>query len=183
MPGAYGSSQARGWIGATALSYATKPQQHGIWAVSVTYTTAQSHTGFLTHWARLGIKPGSSWILVRFIPDEPPWELWGKPFWVSDTGADRPGCLVDLSHCLRKSEGSASPTLAYILATIVFINPTSTWSPARCNVSSLSPHSMTILALILFITFISWKPLHMLLSLPQIHFTQFSFLICLVKSH
>ena len=31
------------------------------------YTTAHSNAGSLTHWARTGIKPVSSWILVRFI--------------------------------------------------------------------------------------------------------------------
>ena len=31
--------------------------------------------GSLTHRARPGIKPVSSWILVRFISAEPPWEL------------------------------------------------------------------------------------------------------------
>ena len=32
-----------------------------------TYTTAQGDVGSLTHWARPGIEPASSWILVRFI--------------------------------------------------------------------------------------------------------------------
>ena len=32
----------------------------------VTYTTAHGHIGSLTHWARPGIEPESSWILVRF---------------------------------------------------------------------------------------------------------------------
>ena len=34
----------------------------GIWAVSVTYTTAHSNTGSLTHWVRPGFEPVSSWI-------------------------------------------------------------------------------------------------------------------------
>ena len=50
-PTAYGSSQARGGIG----------------AASVTYTTAHGNARSLTHWARPGIKPASSWILVRFF--------------------------------------------------------------------------------------------------------------------
>ena len=41
-----------------------EPRQHGILTASVTYTTAQSNTRSLTHWARPGIKPMSSWILV-----------------------------------------------------------------------------------------------------------------------
>ena len=44
-PAAYGSSQARVWIGAT----------------TTTCTTACSNTGSLTHWARPGIEPTSSW--------------------------------------------------------------------------------------------------------------------------
>ena len=50
-------------------------QQCGILAASETYTTAQSNSGSLTHWARPGIKPASSWILVRFFTIEPQWEL------------------------------------------------------------------------------------------------------------
>ena len=44
-----------------------KPQQHRIQATPATYTTAPSSAGSLTHWARLGIKPESSWMLVRFV--------------------------------------------------------------------------------------------------------------------
>ena len=43
------------------------PQQHRIWAASATYTTAHSNTWSLIHWARPGIEPASSWILVRFV--------------------------------------------------------------------------------------------------------------------
>ena len=45
-PVAYGSPQARGRIGAVATP---QPQQHGIQASSVTYTTAHCNTGSLTH--------------------------------------------------------------------------------------------------------------------------------------
>ena len=57
-----------------------QPQQRGIWAASAIYTTAQSNTGSLTHWARPGIKPASSWMLVRFISAAPQWELWNPVF-------------------------------------------------------------------------------------------------------
>ena len=43
------------------------PQQCGIWAMSVTYTTPHSNARSLTHWARAGIKPSTSWFLVRFV--------------------------------------------------------------------------------------------------------------------
>ena len=64
---AYGSSQARGWIGPTP--------QGRIQATSVTYTTAHGNFGSLTHWSRPRIKPTSSWILVRFISTGPWQEL------------------------------------------------------------------------------------------------------------
>ena len=40
-----------------------------------TYTTAHSNVGSLTHRARPGIEPASSWILVRVVSIEPQWEL------------------------------------------------------------------------------------------------------------
>ena len=74
-PVAYGSSQTGGPIGAVAAgphhthSNATSklcllppPQLH-------------SNAGFLTHWARPGTKPASSWIPVGFVTPEPQWEL------------------------------------------------------------------------------------------------------------
>ena len=48
---AYGGSQARGPTGAVADGL-----QH-----------RHSNAGSLTHWARLGIEPVSSWVLVKFI--------------------------------------------------------------------------------------------------------------------
>ena len=44
-----------------------QPQQCRIWAVSVTYTTAHGNAESLTHWAKPGIEPLSSWILVGFL--------------------------------------------------------------------------------------------------------------------
>ena len=52
-----------------------QPQQLRIQAMSATYTKAHSSTGSLTHRARPGIEPTSSWILVEFITPEPQWEL------------------------------------------------------------------------------------------------------------
>ena len=43
---------------------------------SETYATACSNAGSLTHWARPGIKPASSWILVRFLTR---WTTTGTP--------------------------------------------------------------------------------------------------------
>ena len=54
-----------------------KLQQHGIQAVSVTYTTAHRNARFLTHWIRPGIELEPSGILVRFVNTKPRWELQG----------------------------------------------------------------------------------------------------------
>ena len=70
---AYGGSQARGWIEATAAGL--QPQHGQIQATSVTYTTAHDNARSLAHWTRPGIKPASSWILVRFVSAEPWQEL------------------------------------------------------------------------------------------------------------
>ena len=53
----------------------SKPHQRWIQATSSTYTAAHSNARSLTHWARPGIKPLSSWIIVRFISAEPRREL------------------------------------------------------------------------------------------------------------
>ena len=70
-PMAYGDSQARGPIGAVA-----EPQQRGIQATSATYTTAHGNARSLTHWARPGIEPTTSWFLVRFVSH---WATTGTP--------------------------------------------------------------------------------------------------------
>ena len=60
-----------------------EPQQLRIWAASATFTTAHGNAGFLTHWVRPGIKPATSWFLVRFVNH---WAMMGTPglryFWL-----------------------------------------------------------------------------------------------------
>ena len=68
-PAACISSQARGWIRAIAASLCQ------IWAKSSTYTTAHGNARSLTHGARPGIEPKSSWLLAGFITTKPWWEL------------------------------------------------------------------------------------------------------------
>ena len=51
-----------------------QPQQLGIRAVSVSYTTAHGNAGSLTHGVRPEIEPTSSWIPVGFVT-EPQWEI------------------------------------------------------------------------------------------------------------
>ena len=64
-PKAHGGSQARGWIGATASLY-----------------HSHSNTGSLTHWARPGMEPTTSWFLTRFVSTAPQhgnsglWDFW-----------------------------------------------------------------------------------------------------------
>ena len=58
-----------------------KPLPCEMRAASATYTTARGNTGSLTHWARPGSKPGSSWVLLRFISSEPPGNSWSCPFY------------------------------------------------------------------------------------------------------
>ena len=74
LPRAYGSFQARGQIGAVAVSL-SQPEQHQIWAAPATYTTAHGKAGFLIHRARPGIQSVSSWMLVKFVSAEPQQEL------------------------------------------------------------------------------------------------------------
>ena len=73
---AYRVSQARGSNGSYSWWLTPQPQQHGIWAVSATYTTVHGTTGSLTHWLRPGIKPASLWMPVRFVNC---WATMGAP--------------------------------------------------------------------------------------------------------
>ena len=59
------------------LKATPQPQQPWIQATSVTYTTAQGNAGSLTHWARPGIEPTTSWFLVIFGNH---WAMRGTPY-------------------------------------------------------------------------------------------------------
>ena len=48
-----------------------QPQQWGIQTAFTTYTTAHGNARTPTPWVRTGIKPTSSWILVRFVSTAP----------------------------------------------------------------------------------------------------------------
>ena len=75
-PVAYGGSQARGPIGAVVASLHRSHSNTGIQAASATYNVAHSNPGSLTHWARSGIEPAFSWILVGFVNR---WATRGTP--------------------------------------------------------------------------------------------------------
>ena len=68
-PTAYGSTQGR--IRATAAGLHHSHSNAGSVAASVTYSRTHGNAGSLTHWARPGIEPTSSWVLVRFISAAP----------------------------------------------------------------------------------------------------------------
>ena len=80
-----------------------RPQQHGIRATSVTFTSAHSNTGPLTHWVRPGIKPACSWILVGFISH---WAMMGTPIFL-------PSCF---SRCrgIIQNENEQSAVYFYV---------------------------------------------------------------------
>ena len=101
-PVAYGGSQAMGRIRAVVPAYATaRAVPDPSW--SVTYITAHSNTRSLTHWARPGIEPASSWILVRFVSAEPCQEFHHTVL-----------IIVALQHCL-KSGRVMPPALFFFL--------------------------------------------------------------------
>ena len=74
-PMAYGSSQAKGSNRSCSCRPTPGTQQRGIRAASATYTTVHGNAGSLTHWARPGIEPSTSWFLVRFDVSAPRREL------------------------------------------------------------------------------------------------------------
>ena len=63
IPEAYGGSQARDQIRATAAGH-SQPQPRQKRAASATYTTAHGNTGSSTHRVRPGIEPATSQLLV-----------------------------------------------------------------------------------------------------------------------
>ena len=94
-PVAYGGSQARGWIRAVACRPTPQLQQHGMQALSATYTTAHGNAGSPTHWSRPGIEPETSrfpvWFVFAALWRELPSEgfigllLWAESTWKEDT--------------------------------------------------------------------------------------------------
>ena len=72
---AYGGSQARGLIGATASglhhSHSSSGSKLCLWPTP----QLTGNAGSLTHWARPGIKPETSWFLVGFTFAAPRQEL------------------------------------------------------------------------------------------------------------
>ena len=69
---AYGNSQARGPIGATAAGLC---HSHSNNISKPCLSTAHGNTRSSTQWAKPEMKPASSWILVEFVSTAPKWEL------------------------------------------------------------------------------------------------------------
>ena len=75
-PTAHGGSQARGLIRAVAAGL--HHSHHNVRSepcLRPTYITAHSNAGSLTHWARPGIRPATSWFLIGFVSAAPCQEL------------------------------------------------------------------------------------------------------------
>ena len=84
-PAAYGDSQARGPIGAIATGLHHSHSNSRSKLCLQPTPTAHGNAGSLTQWARPGIEPRSSWMLVRFASSEPWWnsclELFLNLWW------------------------------------------------------------------------------------------------------
>ena len=100
-PKAYGSSQARGRIGATAAGLHHSSRQRQIRAASAIHTTAHGNTGSLSHWVRPGIEPTISWFLVGFVSSEPRWKF--------QNGVDFKRLTREFPSWLRGNESDSHP--------------------------------------------------------------------------
>ena len=64
------------WGGGLHPRHMDVPRLGGKWELQLlAYTTAHGNLRSLTQWARPGIKPASSWMLIRFVTTEPWWKL------------------------------------------------------------------------------------------------------------
>ena len=74
-PAGFRNSQARGQIWVTAASLHHSHSNRGS---KMFLRSIPGNAGYFTHWVRLGIKPASLWILIRFITTEPRQEIPGS---------------------------------------------------------------------------------------------------------
>ena len=79
-PKAYEGSQARGPVGAVATGLHHSHSNEGSKLHLPAYTRVHGNARSLTHWARPGTEPTSSWMLVRFVSTEPQQELPNSSF-------------------------------------------------------------------------------------------------------
>ena len=76
---AYGGSQARGQI----------------WATAANLCHNHSNVGSLTHWARPGIESTTSWFLVRFVSH---WATTGTPYNFLNKEKNQKSCENDYNY-------------------------------------------------------------------------------------
>ena len=74
-PAAHGGSQTRGIIRAVATGLRQSLSNARSQPRLQPTRQLMGNTGSLTHWARPGIKPATSWFLVEFVSTAPRWEL------------------------------------------------------------------------------------------------------------
>ena len=104
-----------------------QPQQQGIQAMSGTCTTALGNSGSLTHWARPGIEPSSSWV---FLTSEP----WGELL----------TCFLNLHHSpLPRTCFSPQPHLYSVAATSLLTSGLHPPSIQHSQASRLPHHCCT----------------------------------------
>ena len=92
------------------LGVESKLQLPAYSTATAAYTTASSNARSLTHQARLGIKPASSWILIGFLNH---WATTGTRYWT----ADLQNCkginfcchkLLNLWKCVTAAKGNSA---------------------------------------------------------------------------
>ena len=136
-----------------------EPQQHQIQAAPATYTTAHGNAASLTHWARPGSKPETSWFLVGFINY---WATMGTKnpktdglkqnyfLAVPEVEAGNRGCQKDW-HLLRF--WMANPFHTFLLASGGHRSPWLRW-PRGSSLHSLPVSSHGILPVCLCLFFL-----------------------------
>ena len=105
-PIAYGSSQARGQIGAAAAGLHHSHSNAGSESRLRPTPQLEATLDTLTHWTKPGIEPASSWILVRFITAEPQQELLGFIYTFFFGGGTPTACGNSLGQGLNQNHSS-----------------------------------------------------------------------------
>ena len=119
-----------------------QPQQLRIQALSSTYTTAHGSTRSLTHWARPGIEPTTSWFLVRFVSAAPQWELPQRLTFVLPS-REGGGTFTNLRLAYRRIVGgqsfsiSTSSQLPWLQT--IFLSNSLFWGGIVCYPSVATP--------------------------------------------
>ena len=112
--------------------------------MSVTYTTAHSNARSLTHRARPGIEPSTSWFLVGFISAAPQWELLHTFFFLFFLVLFFVLFFCFLGLHPRHME-VARLGVEYELQLLAYTTATATWDPSQvCNLHYRSQPNGTL---------------------------------------